>query len=158
MAGRPDALAPMQRDTLRQYCRNPRCGSKLPQPMGNVHAAFCTRGCWQQFHRHRCVVCERRLMHRQPLRRGGSRAPTQRDCPDIPEFLRRTAQQPLQPSSPLVPAEQPASQSAEVTSNNLEKSSAQAVNHGRVGRREGCKPCSGPLLMTWFAPEWVTMS
>ena len=27
--------------------------------MGNVHAAFCTRGCWQQFHRHRCVVCER---------------------------------------------------------------------------------------------------
>src|SRR6516164_549267 len=59
MAGRPDALAPMQRDTLRQYCRNPRCGSKLPQPMGNVHAAFCTRGCWQQFHRHRCVVCER---------------------------------------------------------------------------------------------------
>jgi len=105
MAGRPDAFAPMQRNTLRQYCRNPRCGSKLPQPMGNVHAAFCTRGCWQQFHRHRCVVCERRLMHRQPLRRGGSRAPTQRDCPDIPEFLRRTAQQPLQPSPSLVPAD-----------------------------------------------------
>ena len=70
MAGRPDALAPMQRDTLRQYCRNPRCGSKLPQPMGSVHAAFCTRGCWQQFHRHRCVVCER---SKQQQKRGATR-------------------------------------------------------------------------------------
>jgi hypothetical protein len=40
-------------------------------------------------------------------------SPTQRDCPDIPDFLRRTAQQPLQPSPPLVPAQQPESQPAD---------------------------------------------
>jgi len=47
-------------------------------------------------------------------------SPTQRDCPDIPEFLRRTAQQPLpamEQSPPLVPAEQPESQPAEVSAN-----------------------------------------
>jgi len=44
---------------LHHRCRNPRCGSKLREPVENPHAAFCTRGCWEQFHRHRCVVCER---------------------------------------------------------------------------------------------------
>ena len=40
-------------------CRNPRCGLKLREPVENTHAAFCVRGCWEQFHRQRCVVCER---------------------------------------------------------------------------------------------------
>ena len=44
---------------LRHRCRNPRCGSKLREPVENLHAAFCTRGCWEQYHRSRCVVCER---------------------------------------------------------------------------------------------------
>ena len=44
---------------LRHYCRNPRCRSKLPQPTANMHAAFCTRGCFDQYHRHRCIVCDR---------------------------------------------------------------------------------------------------
>jgi hypothetical protein len=43
---------------LRHRCRNPRCGCKLPEPVENPHAAFCTKGCWQQYHRSRCCVCE----------------------------------------------------------------------------------------------------
>ena len=43
------------------YCRNPRCRSKLDEPVENKHAAFCCRGCWEQFHRHRCVVCEKEI-------------------------------------------------------------------------------------------------
>jgi len=50
----------MQLESKPRYrCRNPRCRSKLKEPVENMHAAFCTRGCWDQFHRHRCVVCER---------------------------------------------------------------------------------------------------
>ena len=35
----------------------PEC--KLPEPRASIHSAFCTKGCWQQFHRARCVVCEK---------------------------------------------------------------------------------------------------
>jgi hypothetical protein len=38
------------------YCR--RCRSKLAEPVENLHAAFCCRGCWNQFYRSRCIVCE----------------------------------------------------------------------------------------------------
>jgi len=37
-------------DKLRHYCRNPRCRGKLKEPVENLHAAFCTRGCWEQYH------------------------------------------------------------------------------------------------------------
>ena len=43
----------------RHRCRNPKCRSKLPEPRASIHSAFCTKGCWQQFHRKRCVVCEK---------------------------------------------------------------------------------------------------
>lgn len=43
---------------LRHYCRNQRCKSRLPAPVENPHLAFCCRGCFQGFYRHRCVVCE----------------------------------------------------------------------------------------------------
>lgn len=46
---------------LRHYCRNPRCRSKLKQPVENPHKAFCCRGCHGQFYRNRCVVCEKEL-------------------------------------------------------------------------------------------------
>jgi hypothetical protein len=45
-------------DPAFQLCRNPRCRSRMPPAMGE-HSQFCTRGCWEQFHRKRCVVCER---------------------------------------------------------------------------------------------------
>jgi hypothetical protein len=46
---------------LRHRCRNPHCRSKLPEPVENKHHAFCIAGCYQQFYRRRCVVCEREL-------------------------------------------------------------------------------------------------
>jgi hypothetical protein len=45
----------------KHYCRNPRCRSRLPEPVGNEHRAFCTRGCYESFYRNRCRVCERDL-------------------------------------------------------------------------------------------------
>ena len=46
---------------MRQMCRNPDCGTKLKTPVENKHHAFCTLGCYQQFFRHRCAVCEREM-------------------------------------------------------------------------------------------------
>jgi hypothetical protein len=44
--------------TLRHYCRNPRCRSKLPSPTSDSRKAFCTRGCHSSFYLKRCIVCE----------------------------------------------------------------------------------------------------
>lgn len=45
-------------ETLRCYCRNPRCRSKLPTAVSNAREAFCTRGCYSSFYLHHCVACE----------------------------------------------------------------------------------------------------
>jgi hypothetical protein len=47
--------------SLRHYCRNPRCRSKLVEPVDNERRAFCTPGCHTTFYRNRCVVCEKAL-------------------------------------------------------------------------------------------------
>jgi hypothetical protein len=44
-------------ETLRHYCRNPRCRSKLPAPLSNPRDAFCTRGCYTSFYLRRCLAC-----------------------------------------------------------------------------------------------------
>jgi len=49
---------------LRHYCRNPRCRSKLKQPVENPRRAFCTRGCHSSFYHSRCLVCERPFARR----------------------------------------------------------------------------------------------
>jgi hypothetical protein len=49
-------------EKLRHYCRNPRCRSKLKQPVENPRAAFCTHGCHSSFYLKRCLVCERPLV------------------------------------------------------------------------------------------------
>lgn len=51
---------------VRHYCRNPRCRSRLPAPVANAREAFCTRGCYNSFYLHRCLVCERQI--EQPIR------------------------------------------------------------------------------------------
>jgi len=45
-------------ETLRHYCRDPRCRSKLASPVSNPREAFCTRGCFNSFYLRRCVACE----------------------------------------------------------------------------------------------------
>ena len=46
---------------MRKFCRNPKCRSKLPDPVSNERAAFCTRGCYSSFYLHRCLVCEDKI-------------------------------------------------------------------------------------------------
>jgi hypothetical protein len=46
---------PLRAET-RHMCR--KCRGRLPEPTGNLRKAFCTRGCWEQHHWTRCVVCE----------------------------------------------------------------------------------------------------
>jgi hypothetical protein len=46
-------------NVLRHYCRNHRCRSKLPDPVENTREAFCCRGCYRQFYRSRCLMCDR---------------------------------------------------------------------------------------------------
>ena len=57
----PEASWQASPSSGRVYCRNPKCRSKLKIPISNPREAFCTRSCWQQFHRHRCLVCEREM-------------------------------------------------------------------------------------------------
>jgi hypothetical protein len=52
-------------ETLRHYCRNPRCRSKLPSPVSNPREAFCARGCFNSFYLHRCLVCEGPLQRKR---------------------------------------------------------------------------------------------
>ena len=50
---------------VRHRCRNPRCRSKLPAPVENPRNAFCVRGCFTSFYRHRCLVCEQEFARRR---------------------------------------------------------------------------------------------
>jgi hypothetical protein len=52
---------------LRHYCR--KCRTKLAEPTDNPHRAFCCRGCFNQFHRSRCVVCEGKFRRRNERQR-----------------------------------------------------------------------------------------
>jgi hypothetical protein len=54
---------------LRHYCRNPRCRSKLDEPVDSDRRAFCKRGCHATFYRHRCVVCEKSITRRTETQR-----------------------------------------------------------------------------------------
>jgi len=60
---------------LRHYCRNPKCRTKLKQPVENPHKAFCCRGCHESFHLKRCVVCEADKPPRSTARRKLCRRP-----------------------------------------------------------------------------------
>jgi hypothetical protein len=57
---------------LRHRCRNPRCRSKLPGPVENLHHAFCTSGCHTSFYRSRCLVCEEPMRRKHDRQRFGS--------------------------------------------------------------------------------------
>ena len=48
----------LQVEGLRHRCRDPNCRAKLPMPVSISRNAFCCRGCYDAFYRHRCFVCE----------------------------------------------------------------------------------------------------
>ncbi len=62
----------------RVFCRNVRCKTKLSIPTDNLHKAFCTPYCYNQFYAWRCRVCE------EPIQRGRRRVEPKhchaRDC------------------------------------------------------------------------------
>jgi hypothetical protein len=75
--------------TLRHYCRNPKCRMKLKAPVENPYRAFCTRGCYRQFYRKRCLVCEADMERKTENQRicGKRRCrSTLRACPDIGRY------------------------------------------------------------------------
>src|SRR5262245_48325468 len=63
---RPACTSDNAHAASRHYCRNPRCRSKLREPVDNHHHAFCCKGCFEIFYRRRCRVCERDIS-RNPL-------------------------------------------------------------------------------------------
>jgi hypothetical protein len=50
--------------TLRHYCRDPRCRMKLKAPVENPREAFCCRGCHQGFYRKHCLICEAEMVRK----------------------------------------------------------------------------------------------
>jgi hypothetical protein len=53
---------------VRHRCRNPRCGAKLKSSVVNRLDAFCCQGCFDNFYRSHCLVCEQ-LFTRKTARR-----------------------------------------------------------------------------------------
>jgi hypothetical protein len=64
----PHPTSPVLSIGERHRCRNPRCGAKLKSPTPNRLDAFCCQGCFGQFFRSRCLVCEQ-LFTRKTERR-----------------------------------------------------------------------------------------
>jgi hypothetical protein len=52
----------------RHYCRNPKCRSRLKEPVEHPRDAFCARGCSAGFYRTRCRVCEEKFELRTGIR------------------------------------------------------------------------------------------
>jgi hypothetical protein len=60
------------------YCRNPNCRSLMAEPVENANAGFCCAGCFERYHRTRCVICERPLQ--QPKTGGAKYLCGRRTC------------------------------------------------------------------------------
>lgn len=74
--------------TLRHFCRNPKCRAKLPTPAANHREAFCSlkpNGCCDRFYRLRCYVCEERKTGRLEALTCG-----RRKCKNAIRRLKRT--------------------------------------------------------------------
>lgn len=68
MLSRPETPNTQRDDPPRQRCRNPRCRGKLKLPTYRPLDAFCCRGCFDQFYRSRCRVCERPITRKTERR------------------------------------------------------------------------------------------
>jgi len=94
---------------LRHYCRNPHCRGKLPEPVENLHHAFCTRGCHARFYRSRCLVCEEAMQRRRENQRfkSGHRVceAEYRKFPRAYDFLAQNVQVPTFSESPPAKAD-----------------------------------------------------
>jgi hypothetical protein len=69
----PDPLEVHPAGFIRRRCRNPRCSAKLKRETDRPRDAFCCAGCFEQYFRTICLICER------PMR---PKAAQQRFCSD----------------------------------------------------------------------------
>jgi hypothetical protein len=76
-----------KRQFARHYCRNPRCRSKLADPVDNERRAFCTPGCHTTFYRNRCVVCEKALLKGPANRKTCKRASCRNEYQRFPHLF-----------------------------------------------------------------------
>lgn len=94
----------------------------MASPIDNPHAAFCCVGCFEQYHRHRCVVCEGEI--KQSIGRGRpriicGRTRCRNELERLPRFYRpfsdppatppphvreKTQEVPIKPGPKLAPA------------------------------------------------------
>jgi hypothetical protein len=63
-------------DQVRKRCR--KCKSKLPVPTSNDREGFCCRGCYDQFYRKHCRICERSFAELDEARKSISQRKTSR--------------------------------------------------------------------------------
>ena len=108
-------LPKRKRDTeVRIYCRNERCRLKLPEQRENPHSALCCKGCFEQFYKRKCIVCEseieRTANNRLLCKRSRCRNEL-RNWPDKYRPFRRLKPPPrgYYPSAPSDPQEVPIS-------------------------------------------------
>src|SRR5262249_11760272 len=78
------------RPLLRHRCRNPHCGAALREPTENRLDAFCCPGCFANFYRSRCLVCERPIAQKTKPRQICDRTKCRGEFRRHPERFRGT--------------------------------------------------------------------
>jgi hypothetical protein len=150
--------------TLRHYCRNPRCRSKLPSPTSDLRKAFCTRGCHSSFYLKRCMVCEksieqpkwggRRLVCKKAKcrsavqnRKGGGGYPASfsiKSIQKVPDFI--GAKQPLKPDRPYYIVAGP------VISANVYHCASLALDPDTARRVDAARRIKREIAWGWHEP------
>ena len=104
------APRPRQRNNsdsdVRHYCR--KCRSKLPTPTENPRRAFCTRFCFDQHYRSRCVVCEKSFRRRSPTQAICGHHKCRLDLRKYPQTYRWSKNAVLVSETPISSASKPA--------------------------------------------------
>jgi hypothetical protein len=96
----------------------------LKEPQENPHAAFCCRGCFEQYHRRRCVVCEREYERIGERQRLCGRRKCKSDAQKFPAFYQPFDLGALA-KGPRVP--KPSDRGVETLENRAFKSSAKSL-------------------------------
>jgi hypothetical protein len=65
----PDPLEIHPAGFIRRRCRNPRCIAKLKRETDRPRDAFCCAGCFEQYFRTICLVCERPMRQKAAQQR-----------------------------------------------------------------------------------------
>lgn len=132
----------------RHYCRNARCRAKMKSPVTNPNAAFCCAGCFDQYHRERCVVCDGAI--RQPNGGGVRYLCGRRVCRATylpnPKFYRPFSHREYEPATPVAKRSQSIKERPSFVKPKLSPDSdREAFERLRAGRvLSRWEPCANP--------------